>query len=226
MSPRLSQISLNLPELLGLLSELSTGLILLLFAAHLMAFIGLWLWWRRDLRAIAGWLDDFTRGLRHRSVLGRDGHLTDQIDAFLADVNEVLQSGSSEDRHTLFHRMNILDEKRRYLKSMVFETSFNVCRTMIEAYPLLGILGTILAIGAALEGGGTGGAEVSVGLIVGRFGEAIWSTFAGLIAAVTLMFLNSLLEPRFTRLAENRAAVRDTVGRTKRELAVRTEGAS
>lgn len=220
MPSRSLQIPSSMPELLGFLSDISTFVILVLFTVHLVAFIALWIWWRRDLRAIASWLDDFTRGLKHRSVLGHDGHLTDQIDAFLADVNDVLETGSSEGRLVLFHRMNVLDEKRRYLKSMSFETCFNVCRTMIEAYPIMGILGTVLAIGSALQAGS------GVAGIVSRFGEAIWSTFAGLLAAVLLMLINSILEPRFTRLAENRAAVRDTVGRTKRELAVRTEAPS
>jgi biopolymer transport protein ExbB/TolQ len=118
--------------------------------------------------------------------------------------------------------MAILDEKRRYLSSMFFETSYNICRTMIEAYPLLGVLGTILAIGAALQTGDGGSASASVGVIVSRFGDAIWSTFAGLTAAVLLMFLNSALEPRFQRLAENRGNVRKTVAHAKRELAIGT----
>jgi len=212
----------SLAPLLETVSSLSTVFIVAVFAMHLFAFFVLWLWWRRDLRAIVSSLDDFTRGLRHRSVLGSDGHLTDQIDAFLADVREVAESGAAEDRQSLFHRMSVLDEKRRYLNSMFFETGWNICRTLIEAYPLLGILGTILAIGAALQTG-VQTQSVSVGLIVGRFGEAIWSTFAGLAAAIVLMMLNSFLEPGFERLTENRAAVRETVGRAKRELAIRSE---
>ena len=92
---------------------------------------------------------------------------------------------------------------------------------MIEAYPLAGVLGTILAIGAALQTGpGSEEAASTVGMIVGRFGDAIWSTFAGLVAAILLMFLNSVLEPSFGRLAENRNHVRDMVSSVKRELSV------
>ena len=84
---------------------------------------------------------------------------------------------------------------------------------------LLGVLGTILAIGAALQQpaealGGSSGVEV----IVSRFGEAIWSTFAGLVAGILLMFVNSLVEPAFLRLSENRLHVREMVSRVKHEL--------
>ena len=207
--------------LLDSLSGLSTLLIVGMFAMHLFAFFVMWIWWRRDLRAIASSLDEFTRGIRQRSLMDSSAHLSEQVDAFLADVKETLEgSGSSQDLHLLYHRMAILDEKRRYLSSMFFETSYNICRTMIEAYPLLGVLGTILAIGAALQTGDGASATASVGVIVSRFGDAIWSTFAGLTAAVLLMFLNSALEPRFQRLAENRTNVRKTVAHAKRELAI------
>lgn len=204
-----------MPALIESLSAVSTLVIIVLGVVHVLIFLMLWLWFRHDMQRIAAALDDFTRGLRHRSVLDRSSHLSDQIEAFLSDVNETLDSPArADDRQTLLNRINILDEKRKYLQSMGFEISYNMCRTMIEAYPLLGILGTILAIGAALQSG----PEASVSLIVQRFGEAIWSTCAGLVAAVILMFINSMLETPFLRLAENRLHVWQTVAKVKRVL--------
>lgn len=208
--------------LLGGLSALSTTVIASACAVHLVAFLLLWQWTRRDVRRIASSLDDFTRGLQNRSVLDATAHLSDQIDAFLADVNDVLDNGSRQaDRDALLKRMSILDEKRRYLHSLVFETVYNMCRTMIEAYPLAGVLGTILAIGAALSGRAGAASGSTVSSIVDRFGDAIWSTFAGLTAAILLMFINSLLEPPFLRLVEHRAHVREMVARAKRELSLK-----
>jgi len=213
--------------LLDSLSSLSTFAIVGAFAVHVFFFFVLWVWWRRDLRSIASSLDDFTRGLKHRSLMDRTSHLSDQIDAFLSDVREVVEArGNDAERQMLGQRMAILDERRRYLSRMLFETSYNVCRTMIEAYPLLGVLGTILAIGTALQTGDGTSAASSVGVIVARFGDAIWSTFAGLSAAIALMFLNSALEPRFRRLSENREHVRETIARAKRELSLGSAAAS
>ncbi|MBM84269.1 MAG: MotA/TolQ/ExbB proton channel [Planctomycetaceae bacterium] len=210
-------------DLLGNLSGFSTYVIAGACAVHLFAMFVLWIWARRDLKTIASLLDDFTRGLKHRSSMGASGHLSEQIEAFLADVREVLDKESNEaDRSALLDRMNILDEKRNYMNSLFFETCYNLCRTMIEAYPLAGVLGTILAIGAALQGDAGPEAAATVSAIVGRFGDAIWSTFAGLSATILLMFLNGFLEPPFTRLSENRKNVRETVSRVKRELSLRT----
>ncbi|HEX6986336.1 MAG TPA: MotA/TolQ/ExbB proton channel family protein [Planctomycetaceae bacterium] len=205
-------------DLLDRLSALSTTVIAAAAAVHFAFFVLLWVWFRRDTRVIAASLDRFTRGLKHRSVLDATGGLGDQIEAFLADVNEVLSSpASADERRLLRDRVNILDERRGYLNALPFETAYNVARTMVEAYPLAGVLGTILAIGSALAAPES---EGTVGEIVSRFGDAIWSTFAGLVAAIVLMFLNSVLEPKFSRLAENRAHVRETVARAKRELAL------
>ena len=208
-----------MPVLINSLSSLSTFAIGAACAVHLILFFVLWVWSRRDLRTIACSLDDFTRGLKHRSLLDATGHLSDQIEAFLADVRDVLETrGAGSDRQLLFQRLRILDEKRKYLNSLVFETTYNICRTMIEAYPLAGVLGTILAIGAALQTGSDTASAAAVSSIVERFGDAIWSTFAGLTAAILLMFLNSVIEPPFRRLAENRLHVRAMVARAKREL--------
>ncbi len=206
-------------ELLKQLSEFSTPVILCAFIGHLVVFVMLWMAYRHNLRGIAQTLDDFTRGLKHRSVLDRNLALSDQIEAFLTDVKDALDiPAKSAERQELAIRMSILDEKRRYLHAMRFETIYNVWRSMIEAYPMAGILGTVLAIGAALQTDQSGSATVNA--IVRNFGESIWSTFSALAAAVVLIFLNSWIEPAFARLSENREHVRDMVARAKRELAM------
>lgn len=214
-----------MPELLRTLSGLSTPAICLAAVIHLIAFAVLWVWFRRDLRGMADDLDRFTRGLKHRSVLDGTAHLSDQVEGFLADVRDVLDDPSrSADRTVLLQRMSILDERRRYLHSHFFETAYNVCRTMVEAYPLTGILGTILGIGSALQMKAGGPLSDTTLAIVRFFGDAIWSTFAGLVSALVLMFLNSLLEPSFMRLAENRRQVRELIARAKRELSLSAGG--
>lgn len=210
------------------LSGLTSNIIVGTALFHLLCFTVLWLWHRRDLRVIAGTLDDFTRGLKHRSVLGRNAPLTNQIDAFVADINDVVNDNSRhEDRLSCLHRIHILDERRSYLDSLSFETAGNMARTMIEAYPLAGVLGTILAIGSALQKSeSVDNAAATMSGIVARFGDAIWSTFCGLLAAIVLMFVNSLLETRFERLTQSRSHVRDMVATAKRELAMTAVPAS
>ena len=208
--------------MLDQISQLSTYLIAGLAVLHLVAFFMLADWARRERRSLAQTLNRFTEGLPNRSQLDWGTHLADQIDGFLADIDDVLaEPPGSANRSLLRQRMQIIDERRDYLQSSRFETAWNVARTMIEAYPLAGVLGTICAIGAALAGPDGG----AVSTIVGRFGDAIWSTFSGLSAAIILMLVHSYWEISFARLSESRGHVRETVSKAKRELAQRSDPA-
>src|SRR6185312_3951181 len=139
-------------DLLNKLSGMSTTVIVGVASVHLLVFFYLILWARRDLRRMTSDFDQFTRELKYRSILERGSNLSDQIDAFLADIKDVLDDpAKTAERQNLWLRMRILDEERRYLQSQSFETIYTICRTMIEAYPLAGVLGTVLAIGAALQ---------------------------------------------------------------------------
>jgi len=250
--------SFNLGDWLQFCSTLSTPLIILCALLHLAFFACLRFWCRRDLKKLTQALEDFTLPLRHRSVLDRADSLPAQIDAFVLDIHEVLSNPALQtERAVLLGRIKILDEKRRYLDSLRFDTAWNAARSMIEAYPLSGILGTILAIGSALHSESlttaataTGSATTpaaasipansdstalntppapapptaaaSVSLVMDRFGDSIWSSFAGLLAAIILMFISSLSEVRFGRLSECRTSVRQVVATARRELLLST----
>lgn len=208
-------------EWLQFLSSLSTPVIVGFAVLHLLYFVYLRFWCSRDLRILAATLDDYTRTLRYRSILDRATPLPTQIDAFVQDVNEVLSDPlRAEDRSQCLLRMQVLDEKRSYLDSLKFETAAHTARTMIEAYPLSGVLGTVLAIGSALQADASGVSRASVNLVMERFGDSIWSTFAGLFASVILMLVSSLQEVRFARLTECRAGIREMISRAKRELRI------
>lgn len=189
-----------------------------LATVHAVGFVVLWRWSKRDYRSQYRLLEDFTSGLSHRSRLSVGGHIADQVDAFLADIRDVLgRDPTDSSRQTLTDRVYVLDERRDYLNSMSFEKWTNMARTVIEVYPLLGILGTILAVAAALPAleANEAGAMTD---IMRLFGAAIWSTIWGLGAAIVLMWANSWLEPEYSRLAEIRIQVRDVVAQAKREL--------
>ncbi len=205
-------------NILSAIAELSTSIITVAACLHLAVFALLVAWSKRDMRVLAGTLQDYTRDLRQRSVLDPTAHLTDQMEAFIADVEDVLNDPSRvQERQMLRNRLSLLDEKRRYLHALRFETIANSARVMIEAYPLAGVLGTIISIGAALNV--SGGAEAdTVSIIVARFGDAIWSTFAGLTAGLVLLLVNSLLEPSFHRLNEARAHMRAMVSAVKSRI--------
>ena len=127
-------------------------LILLIAVGHLFTFALL----ERKRRLQAIWLADHLENLLSglSSRADRDPYCTvdERIDSFLANVREVLDDPArSADRRKLHDTIVAKDETKKYLRGSNFETLYSVARTSIEMYPLLGIMGTVLAIALALN---------------------------------------------------------------------------
>src|SRR4051812_46164270 len=96
-------------DLLNRMSSYSTAVIGGIAIFHLLVFFWLMGWARKDLRRMTSDFDQFTRELKYRSVLERGSNLSDQIDAFLADIKDVLDDPSKAvERQNLWLRMRIL----------------------------------------------------------------------------------------------------------------------
>ncbi|HUB27060.1 MAG TPA: MotA/TolQ/ExbB proton channel family protein [Tepidisphaeraceae bacterium] len=196
-------------------------LILLLAAGHLLLFARLWRARRLQAIWLADHLENLLQGLSSRS--DRDPYLTvdERIDSFLANVREVLDDPSrAADRRILHDQIVMKDETKKYLRGSRFETLYSVARTSIEMYPLLGIMGTVLAIGLALNAPSTGDAAFASERIVRNFAGSIWATLAGIGCGIVLLLVNSVVEPGFQRLLEHRWEVREVISAAKTQLGV------
>jgi biopolymer transport protein ExbB/TolQ len=193
--------------------------ILVLFAAHLLGFRWLWLERGRQAAWLAGHLENLVQGFTSRA--DRDPYPTvdERIDAFLANIQEALADPSrQDDRRRLHDQIVAKDETKKYLRGSRFETLYNFARTGIEIYPLLGIMGTVLAIGLALHSPDGADASLATERIVRNFAGSIWATLAGIGSGVVLLLVNALLEPAFQRLLEHRWDVRETISAVKSHL--------
>lgn len=126
--------------------------ILALGIAHLFLLIGLRAASQRRARDLSYYLSNL---VKHFST-SPDRHpgqtVYEQIDSFIADIREVMHDKErSADRGKLYYRLIVKDESKRDIQGTKLETYYNVARTGIEAYPLLGILGTIFAIAMGLN---------------------------------------------------------------------------
>jgi len=171
--------------------------------------------------------------------------IDERIDTFITDIREVLQHPhSAAELQRLYDRIVSKDELRRYLQGTKFETWYNVARTGIEIYPLLGIVGTVLAIGLGLNAHPAATPESaspsantsldrtyspteptmgsSTSAIVKNFASSIWATLTGLVCAIVFMMLNAYLEPGFTRLMDHRTNVRNVISHAKSQLGLAT----
>ena len=229
--------------------------ILALGIAHLCLLIGLWVARRRRARDLSFYLSNL---VKHFST-SPDRHpgetVHEQIDSFIADIREVMHDTErSGDRGKLYYRLIVKDESKRDIQGTKLETYYNVARTGIEAYPLLGILGTIFAIALGLNAPrhavasspGAAPATQSVvagesssaaadpadedlpaatsGAIIRNFANSIWSTASGIGFAIILMVVNAFIEPGFDRLVHHRKNVREVIASAKIALGLGQTG--
>jgi biopolymer transport protein ExbB/TolQ len=127
-------------------------IILLLGAVHAAGFVALLRARNSRVRQLESHLTNLVGGLSRRSDHDPSHTVDERIDTFIADIREVIQHPHSPgEARRLYERIVSKDELRRYLQGTKFETWYNVARTGIEIYPLLGIIGTVLAIGLGLN---------------------------------------------------------------------------
>lgn len=218
-------------------------IIVILSLVHAGGYVALVRARNKRVRQLESHLTNLVGGLSRRSDTDPNHTIDERIDSFIADIREVLQHPhSNEEVQRLYERIVSKDELRRYLQGTKFETWYNVARTGIEIYPMLGIIGTVLAIALGLNsrtgGAAADGAEMtpaamvattapasvvappapSAGAIVRNFASSIWATLTGLLCAILFMMVNAYLEPDFTRLIEHRANVRNVISQAKSQL--------
>jgi biopolymer transport protein ExbB len=225
-------------------------IIVLLGAFHAVGFVALLQARNRRVSQLESHLTNLVGGLSRRSDHDPSHTVDERIDTFIADIREVIQHPQTpNEARRLYERIVSKDELRRYLQGTKFETWYNVARTGIEIYPLLGIIGTVLAIGLGLNTRPNSNAVPQntpaavtapatpadippapgpnpTGAIVRNFASSIWATLVGLLFAIIFMMVNSYLEPSFARLIEHRTSVRNVISHAKSQLGLAVTGTS
>jgi len=128
---------------------------LVLFGVHVVLFMGLCISRKRQIRRLASHLEDILGPKFRRISNDPDRTLDEVIDGFYHDIQDVVATRHhSADARELSRRLVTKDEARKYLKRMSFETLYSCVRTGIETWPLLGILGTVVAIALGMRATG------------------------------------------------------------------------
>ncbi len=194
-----------------------TAIIIFAAVVHFAFFLYLLRDRSRKIAELKAFLQNVVRGLSRHSDITPAVSVDDQISRYIKDWEEALTDPNGTGAREELKRSGIKDEQRPYLETSL-ETKYNVVRTAIESYPLLGILGTLFAMALALSEGGPSGIEggaQDITHIIKSFNSAIWSTVWGLIFAVGFMLFNASVETGFDRLREHRIAVQEIIAKTK-----------
>jgi biopolymer transport protein ExbB/TolQ len=191
-----------------------------LIAAFAAVNLLIWGWLiaysRSEKTLLADYLMNAVGVLSHRSDVARQMSLDERINAFMADIRDAVEAGG-EGARSLLDRLMTKDEQRVYLKTHRFERGYSIARSSIEIFPLLGIIGTVIAIGAGMNAPSANDVD-RVSRVVQNFGHSVWSTAFGLGAAILFMGLNAWFEPDFERLLGYAGTIREMIAHAKNRL--------
>ena len=136
------------------------------------------------------------RGITEPPEIDSSRDIHDEISVLL-DCAESIRRSSFEDFKRLLSNIQIQNSRKLDLKTHGLNCWNNVAAAIVQIFPLLGILGTILAIGQSMQGQGI---RIDAAVIVKAFTNAIDTTIFGLLFAVFYMIVDAFFQARANKL--------------------------
>lgn len=216
---------------------------------HLMLFVSL----QAQLKRRLAMLRAFVRNLASRVVQPwseerPESTVAEEIDLLLHDLKDAAAAGAWDPERSSRIRDAVFaaDAPHKYLYDRSFEKRLSLAKAIIEIYPLLGIVGTVLAIAAGMApldarephvrpaivaaSPAPGSAAIAPRLdedssgenelrnVTQNFGHSVWTTLIGLSLAIVFLLLSSWWEPEFQQLIEYRRGIADILHNVKSRL--------
>ena len=211
---------------------------------HLLLFISLQTEHARRLLTLRTFVRNLATRIVHRWSDERpNSTVAEELDILLHDLRDALPVDSWDPERAARIRDAVFaaDAPRTYLYEMDFEKRHSLAKAITETYPLLGIVGTVLAIAAGMapmeavpprrpdvaEVRTVGApavseedhaAESSLRQVTQNFGHSVWTTLVGLSLAVVFLLVNAWSEPEFHQLGVYRARIIEILHQVKVRL--------
>lgn len=121
----------------------------------------------------------------------------DQTNALLVFIERKL-SGGSKELSWVKRNISAQLEKNAINNTYPIESKFGIASTLVQVFPLLGILGTILALGnVTITDGSLSGKDITQAFVL-----AIDTTILGIFFAVVFMLWESKIAVKVTRVVQ------------------------
>ncbi len=140
--------------------------------------------------------DNLLKGLGDAPDRDSSQHGHEKIQAALQFIGNKI-SRNAEFREVFAKNAARINERPVYNKHYRIEIFASVIATLVQIFPLLGILGTILAIAQTALGPGT---QVEVSALSNAFVLAMDTTILGITFSIFFMMLESIFAPKIERV--------------------------
>lgn len=188
-------------SLLKFLSVMSGPVIFILGLLSIVGFIYIKLKMNVVQQTIIGFLHSIVKALDSHPDLDDSQDPNQKIDTYLDSLRQAVDGlSSNKNREVIKAKFEAKTEVTSHLKDLYsLKWQYNLVRSGIEIFPLLGIIGTVLAIGAGLSDSSMDSSQ-KIEAVVKNFGESIIATGLGLSFAIVNILLNAFFEPKFEKV--------------------------
>ena len=182
-------------EVLTLLSNYFVEIILAVAVIEAFLALIVFAYNRRYLRKVDRW---FRYNVLHEcskpsSFLSRWLQVEHLLHTFRVEYVKKLDDKNQESLKEEYYKLTNEKAHSIYAYSKWVRTFFNLFFDLIPMFPMLGILGTVVAIACQFGAvGDAGGAEV-IRTVSENFGVAVWTTIYGIIFAIVFTVINALM---------------------------------
>jgi biopolymer transport protein ExbB len=188
-------------SLLKFFSVMSSPVILVFGIASIVGYFYIKLKMNAVQQTIIGFLHSIVKALDSSPDLDDSQEPNQKIDTYLDSLKQAVDGlSSNKNREVMKAKFEAKTEVTSHLKDLYsLKWQYNLVRSGIEIFPLLGIIGTVAAIGAGLSDSSIDSSQ-KIDAIVKNFGESIMATGLGLFFAIINILLNAFFEPKFEKV--------------------------
>ena len=186
----------------GFITDHIVTIIFLFVAAESALVATAWLLMKRHQNVLMDVSDNMIKGFEDRPDFDSNSHTLERIHSAIQFISN---KGKLDPQARLKFKENArkLIERPFYTRHYQIEVLVSLFSTIVQVFPLLGILGTILAIAQTAGGSVTADPstlQLNVQSLSGAFVLAMNTTILGIFFSILFMVIESVLLPRVERL--------------------------
>ena len=179
------------------ISDYVTWLIFLLAIFELLLYIFLFKVISRKMLQLRDSLFNLLRGVKNFPERNKLRNVYDEVRALINALKTIKEHQREyiEDKRTIIMNVNQQDSKKLSIKSFRIDSWSNVAAAIVQIFPLMGILGTVLAMGQSMQKKNSL-LNPEISNLVSSFVNAVDTTILGLIFTVFFMIINAFFEAK------------------------------
>jgi biopolymer transport protein ExbB len=189
------------PTLHGLFNFITSNIFIIIYAFAIVEIylIGaIFFMLKRHEAILLDVTDNLTKGFHDAPDKDSSQHVHEKIQAALQFITNKIASDASI-KHDFCKNAEKINERPTYNRHYKIEIYASVMSTLVQIFPLLGILGTILAIAQTAF---QPGAQIDVSALSNAFVLAMDTTILGISFSIMFMIVESTFQAKIERVIE------------------------